>query len=363
MSFRAALHQKTDLSTGAMCAFGDASMTNACNAQVLPRREGRILSLGELLVDLVPVEPDGRIEKAGAVLKTASGSAGIFACAAAALGAESGFLGKVGTDALSRMVCGTVRDFGVDMSRVVTSGEGQIGLAFIEYLPDGRRNYEYYRSRSVGSLYRAQELDLAYLGEAYALHFPGMLLELSPELRETSLLAARSAKERGVLLSFDPNIRFELGNGSESLARLVSVLQMADVVAPTLVEGRMITGKTSTGDVLRALHAMGPKLVALTRDKDGAAVSFGGQVALCDGIDVPVIDPTGAGDTFAAALIVALQQGMPLDEMALFCNCAGTLVVTKRGAIGHAIPTRSEVESLMQTNPCQTRIVPLGELE
>ena len=201
------------------------------------------------------------------------------------------------------------------------------------------------------------------MSEAYALHFPGMLLELSPELRETSLLAAHTAKEQGVLLSFDPNIRFELGSGSESLARLVSVLQMADVVAPTLAEGRTITGKTSAGDVLRALHAMGPKLVALTRDKDGAAVSCGGLVALCDGIDVPVVDPTGAGDTFAAALIVALQQGMPLSKMALFCNCAGTLVVTKRGAIGHAVPTLGEVEALMRTNPCRTRVIPLGELE
>ena len=337
-------------------------MTNACDAQALPRRSGRILSLGELLIDLIPTETGGRIDQAGAVWKTASGSAGIFACAVAALGAESAFLGKVGTDALSRMACHTVRDAGVDMSRVIVSSEGQIGLAFIEYLPDGSRNYEYYRSRSVGSLYRTDELDADDLKSAYALHFPGMLLELSPELRETSLFAARAAKEHGVLLSFDPNIRFELSSG-ESLDRLVSVIQMADVIAPTLVEGRIITGKTTVGDVLRALHAMGPKVVALTRDKDGAAVSSGGMVALCEGIDVPVVDPTGAGDTFAAALIVALQRGMTLSETALFCNCAGTLVVTKRGAIGQAIPTLDEVNALLKTNPCQVRLVKLDELD
>ena len=158
-------------------------MTNACNAQTQPRSGGRILSLGELLVDLIPVEDGGRIEKTGAVLKVASGSAGIFACAVTALGASSGFLGKVGKDALSRMVYQTIHDFGVDMRHVVTSDEGQIGLAFIEYLPDGNRNYEYYRSRSVGSLYRAEELDTEAFDSAYALHFPGMLLDLSPELR------------------------------------------------------------------------------------------------------------------------------------------------------------------------------------
>jgi sugar/nucleoside kinase (ribokinase family) len=336
-------------------------MTNACNAQTHPRRGGRILSLGELLVDLIPTESGGRIDQTGAVLKVASGSAGIFACAAAALGGQSSFLGKVGKDPLSRMVYDTVRSFGVDMSRVVISDEGQVGLAFIEYLPDGSRNYEYYRTRSIGSLYRADELDVADMASAYALHFPGMLLELSPELREASLFAARAAKEHGVLLSFDPNIRFEL-NQKESLDRMILVIRMADVIAPTLAEGRLITGKESAGDVLRALHAMGPGVVALTRDKDGAAVSCNGQVALCDGIDVPVVDPTGAGDTFAAALVVALQQGMSLSETALFCNCAGTLVVTKRGAIGQAIPSLQDVQALMATNPCQVRVVPLNEL-
>ena len=344
------------------CAQGKRIMTNACNAQAQPRKGGTIFSLGELLVDLIPVEAGGRIEQTGAVLKVASGSAGIFACAVAALGAKSGFLGKVGRDALSRMVYATVRDSGVNMDHVVESDEGQIGLAFIEYLPDGRRNYEYYRSHSVGSLYRRDELDADALKGAFALHFPGMLLDLSPELRETSLFAARAAKEKGALLSFDPNIRVEL-NGSESLERMISVIRMADVIAPTLAEGRIITGKQSTGDVLRALHAMGPSVIALTQDKDGAAVSRNGEVALCDGIDVPVIDPTGAGDTFAAALVVALQRGMCLSETAMFCNCAGTLVVTKRGAIGQAIPTLAEVDALMATKPCRIRVVPLDSLE
>lgn len=336
-------------------------MTNACDAQAPSRRSGLIFSLGELLVDLIPVELGGRIDQAGTVFKTASGSAGIFACAAAALGADTAFLGKVGRDSLSRLACDTVRSFGVDMSRVVSSDEGQIGLAFIEYLPDGTRNYEYYRTRSVGSLYRPDELGADTLANAYALHFPGMLLELSPELRETSIAAARLAKQSGVLFSFDPNIRFDLSR-DEAFRRLVSVIALADVVAPTLAEGRMITNKTATGDVLRALHAMGPKVVALTQDKDGAAVSRDGMVALCDGIDVPVVDPTGAGDIFAAALVVALQRKMPLEEAALFCNCAGTLAVTKRGAIGQAIPSLDDVTALMQTKPCRVRLVPLSEL-
>lgn len=324
---------------------------------------GRIVTLGELLVDLIPTDAGGRIAAPGTVLKTASGSAGICACAAALLGADSGFLGKVGRDALSRMVYDTIAGMGVDCSRVVRSDEGQIGLAFLEYLEDGKRNYQYYRSNSVGSRYAAEELDRSYLASAYALHFPGMLLELSEQMRGASLEAARIVKASGVLLSFDPNIRFEMWQSPAAQARLRQVLAMADVVAPTLEEGRIITGETSIGAVLRALHGMGPAVVALTRDKDGAVLSAGGQVVFCDGIDVPVADPTGAGDTFDAALLCALQRNMPLEEAALFCNCAGTLVVTRRGAIGPALPTRAEVEAFAAQKPCAVRTVPLQELE
>lgn len=323
---------------------------------------GVILTLGELLVDLIPTDFDGRIASPGTVLKTASGSAGICACAASLLGAESGFLGKIGNDALSRMVYDTIAETGVDLSRVVHSDEGQIGLAFLEHLGSGKRNYQYYRNDSVGSRFGADELDYAYLKRAYALHFPGMLLELNERMREASMAAARFAKANGVLFSFDPNIRFEMGQSEAAQKRMRDALCLADVVAPTLDEARFITGEQTVGNVLRALHAMGPSVVALTRDKDGAVLSAGGSVILCGGINVPVVDPTGAGDTFDAALLCALQRGMSLWDAALFCNCAGTLVVEKRGAIGFALPTRAEVEALAKSEPCSIESVALIDL-
>ena len=243
-----------------------------------------ILALGELLVDLVPGREGMRIEDAGPVVKTASGSAGIFACAATLLGGRGGFIGKVGRDSLSRMVAGTLRGQGVDLSRLIVSDEGQMGLAFLEYLPEGR-NYQYYRKNSVGSLLRASELDAEYISGAYAVHFPGMLLELTEEMRGACERLVEIAREKGILVSFDPNIRRELSADAAARARLLWAVRHADVVAPTLSEGQMITGETSIGDVLRALHAMGPRVVALTRDKDGAVLSRGGEVAVAAGID------------------------------------------------------------------------------
>lgn len=333
-----------------------------CADELHPKNEKMILSLGELLVDLVPGKEGMRIEDAGPVIKTASGSAGIFACAASLLGAHSGFVGKVGSDSLSRMVMQTMRGQGVDLSQLIVSEEGQIGLAFLEYLPE-KRNYQYYRKFSVGSLLRADELNEEYISRAYAVHYPGMLLELTEEIRGACGRLVEIAQQHGIPVSFDPNIRRELSTDENARRRLLDAVKSADIIAPTLSEGQTITGKTGIGDVLRALHAMGPRVVALTRDKDGAVLSFGGQVAIAAGIKAEPVDPTGAGDTLAAALCVGLMQRMPLEKLAAFCNCAGTLAVMKKGAIGMALPTRAQVEELMNSGACRVETVALEHLE
>lgn len=322
---------------------------------------GMILALGELLIDLIPGRDGMRMEDEGPVIKTASGSAGIFACAAALLGGNSGFIGKVGRDSLSRMATHTLHQQGVDISHLVQAEEGQLGLAFLEYLPDGR-NYQYYRKNSVGSTLCAADLDEEYIASAFAIHFPGMLLELTSEMRSACQRAVEIARAHGVLVSFDPNIRRELTSNEEARERMLWAVRSADVVAPTLEEGRIVTGEQEIGAVLRALHAMGPRVVALTRDKDGAVLSRDGMVAFAPGIDQPPIDPTGAGDTLAAALCVGLRENMDLARLACFCNCAGTLAIRRKGAIGMALPTRAQVEELMDSGVCPVTTARLDEL-
>lgn len=322
---------------------------------------GMILALGELLIDLIPGRDGMRMEDEGPVIKTASGSAGIFACAAALLGGNSGFIGKVGRDSLSRMATHTLHQQGVDISHLVQAEEGQLGLAFLEYLPDGR-NYQYYRKNSVGSTLCAADLDEEYIASAFAIHFPGMLLELTSEMRSACQRAVEIARAHGVLVSFDPNIRRELTSNEEARERMLWAVRSADVVAPTLEEGRIVTGEQEIGAVLRALHAMGPRVVALTRDKDGAVLSRDGMVAFAPGIDQPPIDPTGAGDTLAAALCVGLRENMDLARLACFCNCAGTLAIRHKGAIGMALPTRVQVEELMDSGVCPVTTARLDKL-
>lgn len=315
------------------------------------KRTGRILVLGELLLDFIPTQSGMRLCEPGTVVKTVSGSAGIFACAAAALGAQCGFVGRVGKDPFSRLAVQTVAQAGVDTSLVVESEEGQIGLAFIEYLPEGR-NYQYYRSQSSGSRLCAGDLDEKAIAQAQILHLPGMLLELNETMREACFAAVEMARRHDVLISFDPNIRKELSGDSGAIERLRRMTSYADIIKPTLEEARLLTGEHEIPAILQRLHGMGPRLVAVSRDKQGALLSAGGEEAAAPGIDVPVVDPTGAGDSFAAALCRCVQRNSTLEEAARFCNCVGTLVCTRRGAIGMAIPSLAEAEALMRSPLC-----------
>lgn len=315
------------------------------------KRTGRILVLGELLLDFIPTQSGMRLCEPGTVVKTVSGSAGIFACAAAALGAQCGFVGRVGKDPFSRLAVQMVAQAGVDTSLVVESEEGQIGLAFIEYLPEGR-NYQYYRSQSAGSRLCAGDLDEKAIAQAQILHLPGMLLELNETMREACFAAVEMARRHDVLISFDPNIRKELSGDSGAIERLRRMTSYADIIKPTLEEARLLTGEHEIPAILQRLHGMGPRLVAVSRDKQGALLSAGGEEAAAPGIDVPVVDPTGAGDSFAAALCRCVQRNSTLEEAARFCNCVGTLVCTRRGAIGMAIPSLAEAEALMRSPLC-----------
>jgi len=66
-----------------------------------------------------------------------------------------------------------------------------------------------------------------------------------------------------------------------------------------------------------------------------------------DGLAVEAIDTTAAGDTFNAALAVALSEGREFEDAARFANAAAALSVTRRGAQSSA-PTREEVEAFVR---------------
>ena len=89
-------------------------------------------------------------------------------------------------------------------------------------------------------------------------------------------------------------------------------------------------------------------LIVRTLGAGGAeALRSGDVVARASSPAVSVVDTTGAGDTFTAAITVALVSGLELDDALAFACAAGALATTRAGA-QPSLPMRADVETMLQ---------------
>jgi sugar/nucleoside kinase (ribokinase family) len=178
------------------------------------------------------------------------------------------------------------------------------------------------------------------------LHVCGSTLALSDDWRTVALRAARLARERGVRVSFDPNVRPELLGGGSVAEVCGPMLRLADTVLPSGAEAMMLTGEpTAEAGCLRLLE-FGADLVVLKRGALGATVYTGASSDAVEAFRVEEVDPTGAGDVFAAALASAFLAGMAVPAATRYACAAGALAVTRRGPLEGA-PTHQQVLAVL----------------
>ena len=120
-------------------------------------------------------------------------------------------------------------------------------------------------------------------------------------------------------------------------------LKLARYVTPNQHELAILLGAEPTED-FRSLMRHAPCPVVLTRGGEGAWYREQGEPLHQPGFKVDVVDSTGAGDTFNAALAVFLKEGLP--EAVRKACAAAALSVTELGAQG-GMPERHALESFL----------------
>ncbi len=131
-----------------------------------------------------------------------------------------------------------------------------------------------------------------------------------------------------------------------------ALLALADVITPNESEAQALTGvAVQNGDAdaaASALRARGPRAVVLTLGDAGAYILDESGGRYVPGVQVPVLDTTGAGDAFTGALAVALARGWTLDDAVAFANLGGAFCVTRPGVVP-GLGTESELLALRQS--------------
>ena len=271
--------------------------------------------VGETMVVLSP-EPGLPLEKADVLNVGIGGAESNVAVGFAAMGLDSHWVSRVGRDGFGARILTELGERGVNVSAVETDDAHPTG-AYVKVprTEDAPASVLYYRRGSAASAMEPRMLDRPDVAElldrASLIHLSGITAALSEDC--LALLQALLARPRnGARVSFDVNWRPSLWVGRDP-SILRELANQADIVLVGRDEAELALG-TGDDDELRALLP-DPDVVVIKNESTSAiALVKGGQRWEVPSLTVDVVEPVGAGDSFAAGYLSGVLLG--LDQKA-----------------------------------------------
>ena len=314
----------------------------------------KVIAIGEALIDFIPHEKGRALNDVENFLRVPGGAPLNVAAAVAKLGGKSQMLTKLGQDGFGDAILNEVKPLGVDVSRISRTKEANTALAFVSLREDGERDFSFYRNPSADMLLSAEEICVEDFNEKDILHFCSVSLIDAP-IKEAHRRAIEIAKEKGCLISFDPNVRLPLWKNPEDCRKaILEFLPLSNIVKISDEELEFITGIKDEKEALDFLLTGDVKVIIYTKGTNGAEFITKERVIFSPSFKVSAQDTTGAGDSFIGSLLYQVAEGEysleqlvdlseeKVQEILTFSNATAALTVCKKGAIG-ALPLKEEV--------------------
>ena len=263
------------------------------------------------------------------------------ACAAARLGGNGmtvRMVGRVGYDVFADHLKASLSAAGVEVSAVHATRSQPTGVALISVDRAGQN--------SIVVASGANHALAASETEAMRSVFRGarfVLFQLESPLG-TVEAALKLAWAEGARTILDP---------APAAPLTPELLASVDILTPNESEASLLLGlppgRVTASDAVALAHALrarGPKAVVLKLGDQGCFYCDGETELFSAAFPVTALDTTAAGDTFNAALAVALAEARTVEEALRFANAAAAISVTRRGAQA-SVPARGEVDALL----------------
>ncbi|UCZ53098.1 aminoimidazole riboside kinase [Bacillus shivajii] len=311
-----------------------------------------VISLGEALIDFIPLDNQNETFQ-----KSPGGAPANVAVGLARLGAKSSFLGKVGDDVLGTFLKETLQSYGVNTDHMHFTKDVRTGVVFVTLGEGGERSFEFYIDPSADRFLGEAEITEDLFTDHQLLHF-GSISLISEPSKSATKKAVQLAKENGLLVSYDPNLRLGLWE-NEDVARenIVSMLNKADILKISEEELEFITGEKNIEAGVEKLKDNHISIILVTLGAEGSYVFLHGKESVhVPPMKVDAVDTTGAGDAFVSGMLYQLHLlDKPLSELssdeaaqlARFASVSGGLAASTKGAMT-ALPTLEEVERILR---------------
>ncbi|WP_373135113.1 adenosine kinase [Phocaeicola plebeius] len=325
----------------------------------------KIIGMGNALVDvLVRIDDDSLLEKLHLpkgsmqliqedtlseirkytsgmkIHRSTGGSAGNTVCALAALGANPGFIGKVGQDETGTFFGDTLRQRGVNALLATCDLPSGIASTFIS--TDGERTFGTYLGAA--ATLRAEDLSRKMFAGYNYLYIEGYLLQD----HDLMLRAVQLAKEEGLQVCLDMASYNVVEAERDFFDQLI--VKYVDIVFANESEALAYTGKAPH----EALEEIASKcsIAVVKTGKEGSLVKKGTEVIQLLSCPIDnVLDTTGAGDFYAAGFMYGLTCGYSLEKCVQISTILATAVIQE---VGTTLPAKKwdeiklNIESLLQ---------------
>lgn len=312
-----------------------------------------IMAVGECLVDILCQEKDGKLIMEG----NPGGAPANVLAIAEKLGLYTGMISKVGQDQFGKFLKNQLSESGIGVEHVLEDTAHPTTLAMVQLDKGGDRSFTFYRNETAEVMLKEDELPQEDIRKTRVLHFGSVSLTAEPS-RSATLAAARVAKEAGVTVSYDPNLRMPLWSDGETARMcILKGMELADYVKVSEEELTFLTGMKDVEAGMRSLFKQYPmKLLVVTMGAYGCMGMTGHGIYQVPAYCVDCVDTTGAGDAYWGALLSwILIRGIQLEacsdaqmeEMLTFACAAGSLATTRTGAIP-AMPDEDMIMDCMK---------------
>jgi sugar/nucleoside kinase (ribokinase family) len=290
-----------------------------------------ILTIGEILVEIMTKEVDQRFDKTGEFVGPfASGAPAIFIDQAAKVGSTAGIISTIGNDAFGDLNYRKLEQDGVEVSFIQKTSLKSTGVAFVTYKEDGDRDFIYHIHDSAAGQIGAVDIKKEYFTNCNYFHVMGTSL-FTEGLRAAVKKAIGFCKETGTKISFDPNMRKELLQDPVIKEFLEYVLDQCDIFLPGGKELELLLGTKDEEKAVADLLEKGVQYIIVKNGSKGCRAYSKETSFEVKPLKVVEIDPTGAGDCFAGTFISCLNKGIGIRQSVMYANTAGALSVTKKG--------------------------------
>ncbi|MCA0985355.1 aminoimidazole riboside kinase [Halobacillus yeomjeoni] len=310
-----------------------------------------VISLGEALIDFIPLDNENIKYQ-----KSPGGAPANVSVGLARLGAKSTFLGKVGEDVLGKFLRKTLNDYGVHTDYMYMTKDTRTGVVFVTLDEQGERSFDFYIDPSADRYLEESEVDPSLFGSHNVFHF-GSISMIDEPARSATKRAVKEAKNNGVLVSYDPNLRLGLWRSEEEAKNtILSMIGEADLVKISEEELEFLTGETDVHKGVGKLEHYQIPVLYVTMGAEGSHVFTKEGHRFIPSMKVEAVDTTGAGDAFVSGILYQLSERdqtveqLNLDdyeEITRFASVSGALAASTKGAMT-ALPTRSEVEEYLK---------------